>query len=120
MYVDVDEIVHEKLLSSENQESSLTISKRVELARSKQTIRFGASNKTNSDMTNEDIKKISQLTDEAHDLLNKAASVLQISARHYMRSIKVARTIADLENSDEITPAHMSEALQYRKRTLSL
>ena len=120
MYVDVDEIVHEKLLGPTDQESSQVIASRVVTARQKQDKRYGSNAKTNSDMTNEDIKKIGQLSDEAKELLNKAAAMLNISARHYMRAIKVARTIADLEESDEITPTHMAEALQYRKKTVML
>jgi magnesium chelatase family protein len=119
MYVDVEEIVHDKLLSSDGQESSETIRSRVQKARDKQSQRY-QSTKSNSDMTNEDIKKLGKLTREAKALLDKAGATLQISARHYMRAIKVARTIADLEDSETITPAHMSEALQYRKRAVSL
>ncbi|MCX6725086.1 MAG: YifB family Mg chelatase-like AAA ATPase [Candidatus Saccharibacteria bacterium] len=119
MYVDVDEVVHAKLLTSDDQESSAEIADRVVLARSRQTERFQTTTKTNSDMTNQDIKKIGLLSSEAQELLNQAASRLQISARHYMKSIKVARTIADLESSEFITSAHMAEALQYRKRTVT-
>ncbi|MFA6270503.1 MAG: YifB family Mg chelatase-like AAA ATPase [Candidatus Paceibacterota bacterium] len=120
MHVDVDDIQHEKLLSSEEQETSQDISNRVEQARQRQANRYGQSHKTNTDMGNQDIKKLAQLSAAAQTLLNQAAEKLQISARNYMRSIKVARTIADLENSEDITPAHMSEALQYRRRSVNL
>ena len=66
-------------------------------------------------MTNADIKKYAKLDSEAHELLNTASERLNISARSYMRSIKVARTIADLEKSPNITQAHISEALAYRR-----
>jgi len=65
-------------------------------------------------MTNADIKKFGQLANDAQELLNGAAERLNISARAYMRCVKVARTIADLEGSAEITSAHISEALAYR------
>ena len=120
MHVDVDEVLHGKLLSSTPTESSQEIRLRVASARKLQAKRFGSSQKTNSDMTNQDIKKIGRLSKQAKELLDQAASKLQISARSYMRSIKVARTIADLENSAEILPEHISEALQYRRRNLSL
>jgi magnesium chelatase family protein len=120
MYVDVEEVVHAKLLSSEDQESSHKIRDRVLAARIQQNKRYQTATKTNSDMTNQDIKKLSQLSLAAQELLNQAAAKLQISARHYMRAIKVARTIADLEGSEQISPAHMSEALQYRKRVVNL
>lgn len=71
-------------------------------------------------MTNQNIKKIGRLSPEAQQLLNQAAEKLQISTRAYMRSIKVARTIADLDNSEDILPVHMSEALQYRRRPVNL
>jgi magnesium chelatase family protein len=66
-------------------------------------------------MTNSDIKKFAKLDTDAQELLNTAAERLNISARSYMRSIKVARTIADLDKSDNITQAHISEALAYRR-----
>lgn len=120
MYVDVDEIVHDKLLSDETQEASKDIARRVLAARQRQNRRYGTTVKTNSDISNEDIKKLGKLTTEAKDLLDQAAVKLQISARHYMRSIKVARTIADLAGSEDIAPAHMSEALQFRKRSVAV
>ncbi len=119
MHVDVDEVVHQKLLSNEAQEDSASISQRVEAARQRQAARYHNTYKTNGDMSNQDIKKLGCLSMEARQLLNQAAEKLQISARSYMRSIKVARTIADLEGSVGILPAHMSEALQYRRRSVS-
>ena len=49
-------------------------------------------------------------------ILTQAAQKFQLSARSYMKMIKVSRTIADLDNSDEITVAHMAEALQYKPK----
>ncbi len=120
MYVDVEEVVHATLLATSDQESSEVVSKRVVQARARQTDRFKSTIKTNSTMSNDQIKRLAHLSDEAMELLNQAATSLQISARHYMRAIKVARTIADLEASDTITPVHMLESLQYRKRIINL
>lgn len=120
MYVDVDEVVHEKLLTSGNEEPSEKIALRVQHARETQAARFGKNAKTNSNLTNSEIKQLANLSDEAREFLNSAAERLQLSARNYMRSIKVARTIADLEASPDIKTKHIAEALQYRRQPLNI
>jgi magnesium chelatase family protein len=65
-------------------------------------------------MTNRDLKKCAALSPEAKSLLLVAADRLKLSARGYFKIIKLARTIADLENKPNILPDHISEALQYR------
>jgi magnesium chelatase family protein len=57
------------------------------------------------------------LADEVKKLLNESAQKLQLSARAYHRTIKIARTIADLDESEDITISHILEALQYRPKT---
>ena len=59
-------------------------------------------------------KTLANLEPAATELLNRAAARLQLSARAYMRIIKVARTIADLAQSDDIKIEHLAEAIQYR------
>ena len=71
---------------------------------------------TNAELPSKDIAEVTQLSEPATDLLNQATDRLKLSARSYFKLIKVARTIADLEQSDAITAAHMAEALQYRHR----
>ena len=67
-------------------------------------------------MGNKEIRKFCQLSDECLNLLKLAVTKMQLSARSYQRTIKLARTIADLENEKEIKPAHIAEALQYRPK----
>ncbi len=71
-------------------------------------------------MTNRDIKQSAHLPHAAHELLSHAAEQLDISAPRYMRTIKVARTMADLDNSADIGTTHVAEALQYRSQRYQL
>ncbi len=119
LYVDVDEVEHESLLREANAESSTDIQQRVIRSRAVQAKRFNSSLKTNSMMDNRDIKQIVKLSNEATDILNRAAKTLELSARSYMRTIKIAQTIADIEASEVVDTPHVTEALQYRKRELA-
>jgi magnesium chelatase family protein len=114
LYVDVDEVEHSSLLRGAKEESSKAIRGRVVKARKRQTERINKTHKTNASLTNREIKQLS-LSPSAETLLNQAAERLGISARSYMRTIKVAQTIADLDSSHTIEERHITEALQYRK-----
>jgi magnesium chelatase family protein len=115
LYIDVDEVKHESLLRGVKEQPSDDIRERVTRARARQAKRFGKATKTNASLSNREIKKHINLSEAAETLLNQAAERLGISARSYMRTIKVAQTIADLDGIDQINEAHISEALQYRK-----
>jgi magnesium chelatase family protein len=69
---------------------------------------------SNAQMTNRHIKKYCQIDDASQKLLELAIDRFGLSARAYTRILKVARTIADLEGRENIQPAHLSEAIQYR------
>jgi magnesium chelatase family protein len=92
---------------------------RVQAARQVQRDRFAESDLTcNADMRPGDIREYCQLDDAGRALVKSAMVQLQLSARAYHRILKLARTIADLAGSEEIRPAHLAEALQYRPRNL--
>lgn len=107
--------------NSEFLEPSEKIKKRVVLARQKQEARFADEIIcSNSQMKNNHIKKYCKLSKEVEGILRQAAAKFQLSARSYMKMIKVARTIADLDGADEITVPHMAEALQYKPKNYEL
>lgn len=115
LFVNVQEVEHEKLLTQARDPAADAAAKRrVDQARVLQSARYKTARKLNCDMNNLDIAKFSKLGPEAKSILDIAAQKLDVSARSYMRAIKVARTIADLDGSEIITSAHISEALQYR------
>ncbi len=119
IHVDIPAVKTEKLTSrdTENNETSAIIRARVQKARDMQTVRFqGTTLSSNSDMGSKDIKLFCPLSDECINLLRMAVDKLHLSARSYYRTIKVARTIADLEGAKDITKEHLAEALQYRPR----
>lgn len=115
LYVDVDEVSHASLLRGAGEESSQNIRARVVKAKKRQAERYSSDMLSNAALSSREIKKLLSLSKPAEALLNTAAERLGISARSYMRCIKVAQTIADLEGEDTISEAHISEALQYRK-----
>lgn len=116
MYITVPRVDLEKLTGEHEIESSALIAARVQKARLKQEFRFGteANRRTNSEMQNKEIKKFCQLPLVAQELLHQAAIKLHLSARGYYRVLKLARTIADLDEKDNIMFEHLAEALQYR------
>lgn len=115
VYVEVDEVAHQRLLEpSSDATEHIDTANRILAARTLQASRYKKSGKLNATMTNNDIKTHGKLTPAAKELLDIAAQKLDISARSYMRTVKLARTIADLEKSETIEPTHISEALQYR------
>ena len=120
LWLGVYGIDHKKLEDDYNRgETSAEIRKRVEKAREIQKRRFaGSSILTNSEMSVRDIKKYCALDAESKSALQQAAVRLDLSPRSYHRVIKLARTIADLANSNDIRKEHISEALQYRPKQL--
>ncbi len=125
IFIEVPAVKYEKLASNNLEESSLVIRKRVENARKIQTLRFKGSYfkkrgiLTNSEIDLPNLKKICELNSQSENLLRKFVDSGQLSARGYHRVLKLARTIADLENSEKISFSHLSEALGYRIRNIA-
>ena len=116
MVVEVARVPQDKLLEDSDGDDTEEAQLREQItnARAVQTKRNRG--KTNSSLSNKALLAKAQLTPAAKTLLTTAADRLKLSARSYFKIIKVARTIADLNGSDEITEAEISEALQYRQQ----
>ncbi len=113
--IEVSPVKYEKLGNDEMPESSAEIKKRVNEARIIQRKRYEKENiYSNSSLTPKLITKYCALDKESKELLKNAFEKLGLSARAYGRILKVARTIADLEKSENIQKSHIAEAIQYR------
>ena len=113
--VEVPAVRYKELADRSTGESSAAIRERVNRARDVQLDRF--QNRPifcNAQMTPRDLRRHCALADGAEQLLETAMTKLGLSARAYTRILKVARTIADLEQTEAITSTHVSEAIQYR------
>ena len=105
----------EKISSKTKSETSKEIKIRVERARKIQFDRYkNYGFYTNSELTTRLISDFCNLDDKGTNLLNNAFKKLKLSVRGYEKVLKVARTIADLDNSKNIKPNHIAEAIQYR------
>lgn len=121
LWISVGNIDYKKLGAEGTGERSESIKKRVINARLKQKERFqklGRGIKTNSEMNVKDLTSIVKITDEVRQILDNSAERLALSPRAYHRVIKIARTIADLDESENINANHILEALQYRPKAM--
>jgi magnesium chelatase family protein len=116
LYLEVPHVPYETLTNTKKKtnETGEAIEKIVQ-AREKQAKRLESRGiRTNSGMSSRDIEEVIFLSDEVKELLKISAARLNLSPRSYHRLIKVSRTIADLEESEDIEESHVLEALQYR------
>lgn len=116
LQIDVPRLTPTELLNTEDTpEDSATIRKRVIKARKFQLERYKDENiLTNSELTSELIKKYCKIDDSSKEILKIAIVKYQLSGRRYDRILKLARTIADLDSSENIHQQHLMQALQYR------
>lgn len=116
LHIEVPSIPFEELSSPSDGENSTAIRERVQSARDVQIQRFqdNAALHSNADMQSKSIREICQIDAQSSELLKMAITNLGLSARAYDRILKVSRTIADLDGSEDIRSEHLSEAIQYR------
>jgi len=113
--VEVPAVRFHEVVGRAEPESSAAIRERIVRARERQLGRFRARRIfANAHMGPREVKAHCRIDGEGERLLETAVNRLGLSARGYDRILKVARTIADLAGEEEISPAHLSEAIQYR------
>ena len=114
MQIEISRVDFNELQREGEEEDSYTVRKRVEKARQIQLERYQDVFSNNANMKASYIKKYCKLDKESKSLLKDAFIKLGLSARAHDRILKVARTIADLEGSENIKLYHLAEAIQYR------
>jgi len=117
LFIEVPQLKFEKLITSDEEDLSTRIRERVERARQIQKERF-INDKifTNSEMQIPQIRKYCQIDSKSQNILKRFVDSGKLSARGYHRVLRVAKTIADLDNSEKIGYTHLAEALMYRIR----
>ncbi|MBN1376449.1 MAG: YifB family Mg chelatase-like AAA ATPase [Dehalococcoidia bacterium] len=121
IYLDIPHVDYEKLTQDHPAEHSETVRQRVQKARHLQLQRFNSSVLTcNAEMTAVEVKQFCAIDIAAQSLMKTAMRQIHFTARAFHRTLKLARTIADLDNSEVITTTHLAEALQYRQRNINL
>lgn len=113
--VEVPAVAFDDLQARKEAEPSSEVKKRVNKARERQINRYGSEGLCNARMGPKELREFCKLDDDTTFMLRHAFNHLGMTARSYDRVIKVARTIADLAGSHNITMEHVAEAIQYRR-----
>ncbi len=115
IHIEVQKVEYDQLADTRKGESSIAIRERVLRARDIQEARFiHLEINYNAQMGPKDLEKYCKLDEASQNLIKNALAKLNLSARAYDRILKVSRTIADVAGKEDILPAHISEAIQYR------
>ena len=120
IFLDIPRIDYEKLMDDRPSEQSGNVRQRVQNTRQLQLDRFKGTDLTsNADMTASEVKQFCSIDAAAQALLRTAMKQLHFTARAFHRTLKLARTVADLDKSELIKTNHLAEALQYRQRNIN-
>ena len=116
IHVEVPAVPFEQLRSEREGTDSATLREQVMIARKRQVLRFDDLNvRTNSEMSSRQVREYCKLDEEGQQILKQSVYELGLSARAHDKVLKVARTLADMELAEVISPHHLAEAIQYRR-----